>query len=100
MNLWIQSAHDKKYSSIEDEETFDVCKIHSDAVEVYLNHTTSNQFKNIECHEFEIFEPSYKSLILQFELFCTRDVLVTITQSFHLLGVLIGGIVAFYMLKT
>lgn len=98
---WINIAHDKKYSSIEDEETFNFCQIHSNAVDVYLNQTTSNQSSNnIQCHEFEYYQPSYTSIILQFELFCSRDVLVTITQSFHLLGVFIGGIIAKIMLKT
>jgi hypothetical protein len=100
--MWAKSAHDTKYSSIEDEETFNICKIHSNAVEIYLNQTTaSNQSAtNVQCHAFEYFEPSYFSLILQFELFCSREVLVTITQSFHLLGVLIGGIIANSMLKS
>lgn len=36
----------------------------------------------------------YKSLITQFDLICSRRVLVALTQSFHALGALIGGLLA------
>ncbi|KAH8256461.1 hypothetical protein KR032_008922 [Drosophila birchii] len=41
----------------------------------------------------------YKSLIVQFDLICSRRVLVAVTQSFHALGALIGGLMAYSALK-
>ncbi|KAH8250183.1 hypothetical protein KR026_007095, partial [Drosophila bipectinata] len=41
----------------------------------------------------------YKSLITQFDLICSRRVLVAMTQSFHALGALIGGLMAYSALK-
>lgn len=41
----------------------------------------------------------YKSLISQFDLICSRRVLVALTQSFHALGALIGGLMAYSALK-
>ncbi|XP_068157302.1 solute carrier family 22 member 12 [Drosophila tropicalis] len=42
---------------------------------------------------------AYKSLITQFDLICSRRVLVAVTQSFHALGALIGGLLAYKALK-
>lgn len=41
----------------------------------------------------------YKSLITQFDLICSRRVLVALTQSFHALGALIGGLLAHQALQ-
>ncbi|KAH8369124.1 hypothetical protein KR009_002014 [Drosophila setifemur] len=41
----------------------------------------------------------YRSLITQFDLICSRRVLVALTQSFHALGALIGGLMAYSALK-
>jgi len=41
----------------------------------------------------------YRSLIIQFDLICSRRVLVAVTQSFHALGALIGGLMAYSALK-
>lgn len=41
----------------------------------------------------------YKSLITQFDLICSRRVLVALTQSFHALGALFGGLLAYQGLQ-
>ncbi|XP_034116834.2 LOW QUALITY PROTEIN: solute carrier family 22 member 19 [Drosophila albomicans] len=41
----------------------------------------------------------YKSLITQFDLICSRRVLVAVTQSFHALGALLGGLLAYQALR-
>ncbi|KAH8278442.1 hypothetical protein KR018_003393 [Drosophila ironensis] len=41
----------------------------------------------------------YNSIITQFDLICSRRVLVALTQSFHALGALIGGLMAYSALK-
>ncbi|XP_017856517.1 PREDICTED: solute carrier family 22 member 7 [Drosophila arizonae] len=41
----------------------------------------------------------YKSLIVDFDLICSRRVLVAVTQSFHALGALIGGLLAYQALQ-
>lgn len=39
-----------------------------------------------------------RSIVTDFDLVCSRTILVALTQTFHLLGVLIGGVVANQML--
>ncbi|KAH8420773.1 hypothetical protein KR222_004332 [Zaprionus bogoriensis] len=41
----------------------------------------------------------YKSLITEFDLICSRRVLVALTQSFHALGALLGGLLAHQALR-
>ncbi|KAH8360014.1 hypothetical protein KR093_010188 [Drosophila rubida] len=41
----------------------------------------------------------YNSLITQFDLICSRRVLVAVTQSFHALGALLGGLLAHQALR-
>ncbi len=52
----------------------------------------------IPCEEFE-HHSDYESLVTQFDLVCSRDILVAVTQFFHLFGVLTGGCLATFMLK-
>lgn len=99
-NLWIESAHDEKFSRVENEEGINFCEINVDAIEEYLN-SSSNvtlDVTSLKCTNFD-HKPTFYSIIHQYELFCSREALVALTQSFHLLGVLIGGVIAFFMLK-
>lgn len=41
----------------------------------------------------------YDSLVTQFDLVCSRTILIAVTQFWHLFGVLTGGIVATYLLN-
>lgn len=80
--------------------SFDVCKLYQNSAERFQNLTIAG--KNlIECTSFDQRQhPIYYSLIHQYELICSREALISLTQSFHLLGVLLGGILANFMLKA
>ncbi|XP_034485849.1 solute carrier family 22 member 19 [Drosophila innubila] len=61
------------------------------------NATTSTQ-ETMPCEKVE-HNTAYKSLITQFDLICSRRVLVAVTQSFHALGALLGGLLAHQALR-
>lgn len=52
----------------------------------------------VPCDHFE-HNSEYESLVTQFDLVCSRELLVSMTQSFHALGALIGGLVVKQSLK-
>lgn len=108
---WIQVAHPLKQDMTNHQFSTDICNIYEDAQQQVLNffnRTTENlvlfhqQRKNtsrlVPCENFE-HQPIYTSIITQFGLYCSRDILVATTQFFHLFGVLCGGIVTTNMLK-
>ncbi|KAJ6649670.1 Organic cation transporter-like protein [Pseudolycoriella hygida] len=96
---WIESAHKKTFNRIENEESFNFCWVNKNLTERSFNLTVNDDNGTlVECLEFEN-RPSFNSIIHQFELFCTREALVALSQSFHLFGVLMGGILAYYMMK-
>lgn len=95
---WIQSAHAEKFNRIENEKTYDVCNVYGNVEERLQNSSALGKDVN-ECTSFE-HRPKYNSLIHQYDLLCSREALLALTQSFHLLGVLLGGILANFMLKA
>lgn len=112
---WIKIAYSSKRDELDQEVTIDFCNLYEDAknkVIKFLN--DSHSLNTIE--EIDIFETPekdsilvpcktfenkkiYNSIITQFDLYCSRDILVAVTQFFHLFGVLCGGIIATNMLK-
>lgn len=52
----------------------------------------------LPCEHFE-HNSDYISLVSQFDLVCSRQLLISVTQSFHGLGAFIGGLVARHALK-
>ncbi|XP_037807317.1 solute carrier family 22 member 3 [Lucilia sericata] len=50
-----------------------------------------------ECTQF-LYDFSFQSLIMQFNLVCLRDIFVAWTQYWHLFGVLVGGVAATKMM--
>lgn len=90
-----------------------------DACYTYQNHPDSESmdeddgiidFKNasywsysegvrVPCENF-IHTGKIRSIITDFDLVCSRTILVAVTQTFHLMGVLIGGIIANQMLYS
>lgn len=54
--------------------------------------------ETMPCKQF-YHHSDYISLVTDFNLVCSRDILIASTQFFHLLGVLTGGLVATYLLK-
>lgn len=107
---WISLAH--PVNKISDHEfSIDVCNIYEDAQQHVLNFFNEtienidifqepirNSSRLVPCHNFEE-NPIYTSIITQFDLYCSRDILVATTQFFHLFGVLCGGIVTTNMMK-
>lgn len=98
---WIKVAHKKTFNEAENEETYDFCHVDKNASYKFQHANTSFARKHrdfVSCEKFE-HQPTFYSLIHQYETFCDKEALVPLTQSFHLLGVLVGGIIAYYMLK-
>lgn len=52
----------------------------------------------IPCNSFE-HNSDIISLVTQFDLVCSKTILIAVTQFFHLFGVLTGGILALKLLK-
>lgn len=109
---WIKMSHPVKTLNDKDFK-IDFCHIYESVYETYyinaenvstanpLNSTDLNASnKLIPCESFE-HEPyqNYVSVITQFNLVCKKEILVAVTQFFHLFGVLCGGIIATFMLK-
>jgi hypothetical protein len=71
----------------------------TDSIDVFHIPNPNSTSRLIPCESFEEAE-RYTSIITQFDLYCSRDILVAVTQFFHLFGVLCGGIVATNMMKV
>ena len=64
-----------------------------------INITKFSSYSIIPCESFE-YHPEYHSVITTFDLVCTKNILVSLTQFFHLFGVLWGGIIATRLLES
>lgn len=68
-----------------------------DVCNVYRNKSYETSTANIQdtepCNAFE-HHSAFDSLVTQFDLVCSRTILIAVTQFFHLCGVLTGGIFA------
>lgn len=64
------------------------------------NHTTidTKNLTTTKCKNFT-FSPDFKSLVADFNLICAREFLLPLSQCFHIFGLLVGGIVAYFLLK-
>jgi hypothetical protein len=112
---WVKIAYTAKADALDQEVSIDFCNLYEDAknhAEKFLNESHSiNKIGDIDlfeipeknsilvpCKTFE-HRKIYNSIITQFDLYCSRDILVAVTQFFHLFGVLCGGIIATNLLK-
>lgn len=110
---WIKVSHPQKEEQDDQEFSIDFCNIYQDAQQHahhYYNYEDSAQeprvwempkHRNsnvIPCTEFQ-HESDFHSVVTQYDLVCSRDILVSVTQFFHLFGVLTGGILAHHLLK-
>lgn len=89
---WIEIAHP---TMANDPSKYDFCH-------VYENRTESNCCENRKidaCDRFQHFS-QFESLVTQFDLVCSRTILIAVTQFFHLCGVLCGGIFATKLLNS
>ncbi|XP_055923804.1 organic cation transporter-like protein isoform X2 [Eupeodes corollae] len=110
---WIKVSH-PTLEEVEDHEfNIDFCNVYQDALDhahqyYHYQHPdmeprlwdepSSKNATVIPCKAFE-HKSDYPSLITQFDLVCSRDILVAVTQFFHLFGVLTGGLLATHLLK-
>jgi hypothetical protein len=106
---WIQFSHPEKENTLDTTFNIDFCNIYKDSNdytknsfnhsyydiwEARLNHST----QKVPCKEFH-YLTDYWSIITQYDLVCSREILVAVTQFFHLFGILAGGCIAFKMLE-
>ena len=113
INNWVKIAHPIKEEVQDHEFKIDFCNVFQDAhqhVIKYYNDSVihdDNLFtipsinstrQLIPCESFE-HHSDYESIITEFDLVCSRDILVAVTQFFHLFGVLCGGCLAVFLLN-
>lgn len=93
-------THRKIYNRIEDEESYNFCMVIQNITNENYDVSDSDNVTHrlVECTGFE-HRPTFHTIIHQYGLICSREALVALSQSFHLFGVLCGGLLAFYMLK-
>lgn len=114
---WIKIAHPLKEVRADQEILIDFCNIYADARQHVQKYLDANKQLNNTVDDFELFnitnrgnkklipcdsfveQPKYTSIITQYDLYCSREILVSVTQFCHLFGVLCGGIVTNYLLK-
>lgn len=106
---WIKISHPVKKEAKTEEVKIDFCNVYEDADEhaehyfkrISQQHPWELPKRNaniVPCEDW-LFEADFKSLISDYDLVCSRDILVATTQFFHLFGVLTGGILATNLLK-
>lgn len=109
---WIKVSHPAKEEEDDKEFNIDFCNVYQDAQEhahIYYHYQQkANEPKLweeptrnstvIPCNAFE-HKSEFHSIITEYDLVCSRDILVAVTQFFHLFGVLTGGILATNLLK-
>ncbi|XP_001649362.2 organic cation transporter protein [Aedes aegypti] len=102
---WIKASHPVVEKVNDHEYTVDYCKVFENNLEYYNDENLtswqqpSNNTKLVPCAAFEHLS-EHVSIITQFDLVCSRYPLIALTQSAHLFGVLLGGIIATQLLKT
>lgn len=101
---WKQIAH-PIHMSRHHHRVVDHCHVYRDLLEnpmAYIGpNKTETVGKNatiIRCEHFA-FDPDFHSLVAEFNLVCKRQLLLPLSQCFHILGLLCGGIIAFVLLK-
>jgi hypothetical protein len=105
---WIQFSHPETDFEVGREFNVDFCKVFKDAhsqARMHMNNTNGMSWDAINksntvvpCDTFQ-HESFYDSIITQFDLVCSREILVAVTQFFHLFGVLLGGCIATKLLE-
>ena len=109
MTSYIKVMHPIKEEINDKEFVIDFCNVYEDAKqhahEFFHNDDVDPSQKPRRnnsispCDSFE-FQPEYHSVITTFDLVCSRNILVSLTQFFHLFGVLWGGIIATRLMES
>lgn len=100
IRLWNEIVHPEVYHK----HYVDQCQIYENARERWddysSNRTSNASWSNSteRCYNFE-FYPDYVTVATNFGLVCSRSWLVSLTQSFHLLGIFLGVLIANELLK-
>lgn len=106
---WIKILHPLKEEADDKEFNIDFCNVFDDAdqhAENYFHNKVhihpwdlpNRNASVIPCETF-LHHSEYQSIITDYDLVCSRDILVATTQFFHLFGVLTGGLLAVNLLK-
>lgn len=105
-NQWIKVAH-PVIMDHNHHPRIDYCHVYRDVIERPLDFMGLNANKIehlpsnatiVACDHFA-YSPSYHSLVADYNLVCQRELLLPLTQCFHIFGLLVGGIIAFFLLK-
>lgn len=101
---WMEIAH----PTTENDHS-DFCQVYEYRTEALFDwqqqqqqqqHVAVPQSPNTEnCDAFE-HHSIFRSLVTQFDLVCSRTILIAVTQFFHLCGVLMGNLNASFSIKT
>lgn len=95
---WINIAH-----PLNENQEFDFCHVYENRTEVSFDWKQQQAHiqsaSNTENCESFVHKSIFDSLVTQFDLVCSRTVLIAVTQFFHLCGVLSGGILATKLLE-
>lgn len=111
-NDWIRMSNPWVPGDLNEKGHYDVCNVYKN---VFENATNYLEYRNdewrvkadlpdrgnetIACENFE-YKTRYHSLVARFSLVCSRTLLVALSQSCHIFGLLIGGIVAYYLIRA
>lgn len=110
VDLWIDMAHPPVPESTNLQAgkkfTRDLCHVFSDAnyrAEVHTNNNISWIYDNftdeiVPCESHTHID-EYESIVTEFDLVCSREILVATTQFLHLVGVSSGGTLAVILLN-
>lgn len=106
---WINQVHPPKLPTPYARETHDYCNVYEAGVNFTANEQPfpgslaksgfGRSRRTTECTEFEHHNDGVNTLVTQFDLVCSRAVLVPTTQFFHLFGIWLGGMLATKLLE-
>lgn len=102
---WIANAHVRTIDYRNNSRT-DYCHVYADLMDDPLDFFGPNKTREIfssnmsvvECKNIT-FHSDFLSLVEDFELVCGRKLLLPLSQCFHIFGLLVGGVIAYVMLK-
>lgn len=111
-NDWIRISNPWVPANLNEKGHYDACNVYKNVFENTTNfmELTNGEWKvkenlpdrgneTIACDDFE-FKSRYHSLVARFSLVCSRTLMLALSQSFHILGLLIGGIIAYYLVRV
>lgn len=111
-NDWIRISSPWIDANLNEKGHYDICHVYKNVFENTSNFMEYDRgewrLKNelpdhgnetVACDNF-VFKSRYHSLVARFSLVCSRTLMLALSQSFHILGLLIGGIIAYYLVRV